>query len=141
MTHLDEAAPTVGPRHPHGQDGSATGSWVLQVLVVLALLGLLGWEAVAIGATVLSLDTASTEVARTARDAYRSSDGSLDGAADAAADAAVTHAATVTEVSSDGRELTVTLERRAPTVLVHRIGPVAHLADRSATARVALEPS
>lgn len=121
------------------ESGAASGGWLVQLLVVLAVLAVVGYEAVSIGLTSLSVDEGSRQVARAAAAAYRDTGGSLDAASNAAAEAAVIHDATVVTVDVDGEELTVTLERVAPTLLVHRIGPLADLAvrDASATAVVA----
>lgn len=123
-----------------GEGGSASGSWLVQALVVLAVLGLLGYEAASIGLTSLSVDDGSRQVARAARDAYRAAGGSIDAAADEAAEAARIHGAMVTDVAVDVDEevLTVTLERRAPTVVIHRVGPLADLGRREATGRANL---
>lgn len=123
-----------------GESGSALGSWVVQVLLVLAVLGFIGYELIAIGLTTFALDDASREVARAARDAYRSSDGSLDGAMAGAVEAADVHQADVTDVTIDGEDLEVTLTRRAPTFLLHRIGPTEDLTLRTATGRAPLTP-
>lgn len=127
--------------HTRGRDetGGATGSWITQVLVVLAVLGLLGYEVISVGLTSFAVDDASRQVARVARDAYRSSDGSLDQAAERAAEAADVHDADVTDVAIDGEDLTVTLTRRAPTVLLHRFGPTEDLTVRNATGRAPLD--
>lgn len=120
--------------------GAVLGSWLVQALIVLVVLGTVGYEVISIGLTAVAVDDGSRQVARVARDAYRASDQSLDLATEAAVEAAATHQAMVTDVSLDGEELTVTLERHAPTLLVHRIGPVADLATRSATGRAGLTP-
>ncbi len=119
------------------QDGAATGSWLVQLLAVLAVLAVVGFEVVSIGLASLSVDDGSRQVARAAAAAYRDG-GSLEAATAAAAEAAQVHDATVTDVAVDGEELTVTLERQAPTLLVKRIAPLADLATREATGRVDL---
>lgn len=121
-----------------GQQGAASGSWLVQMVVVLGVLGLIGYEAISVGLTSLSVDDASREVARAAAGTYRDAGASLDATATAAAEAARVHDATVTEVAVDGEELTVTLERQAPTLLLQRIGPLADLATREASSRVGL---
>jgi hypothetical protein len=140
---LEDEVVQAGVRRAHtrrrDEVGAATGSWITQVLVVLAVLGLLGYEVISVGLTTFAVDDASRQVARVARDAYRSSDGSLDQAAEQAAEAAEVHDADVTDVAIDGEDLTVTLTRRAPTVLLHRFGPTEDLTVRSATGRVPLD--
>jgi hypothetical protein len=130
--------PDAAPADRHGELGGALGSWLVQLLVVLAVLGLLGYEAVAVGVTAFRVDDASRQVAREARDAYRSSNGSLQTATTAAAEAAVVHDASLVDVAQDGEELVVTLQRQAPTLFVHRIGPLGEVTERSATARAGL---
>lgn len=122
------------------ESGSALGSWVVQVLLVLAVLAFVGYELIAIGLTSFALDDASREVARAARDAYRSSDGSLEGAMTGAVETADVHEADVTDVAIDGEDLEVTLTRRAPTFLLHRLGPTEDLTLRTATGRAPLTP-
>lgn len=118
--------------------GATSGSWLVHLLVVLGVLAVIGYEVVAIGLASLSVDEGSRQVARAASAAYRDTGGSLDATTTAAAEAARVHDATVTAVAVDGEELIVTLERRAPTLLVQRIGPLADLAVREATGRVDL---
>lgn len=120
------------------EDGAASSSWLLQLLLVLALLGVAGYETIAVGLTHLSVDDGSRQVARVARDAYRGAGGSLDAASDAAVEAARTHEANVLDVAIDGEDLTVTLRRHAPTLVLHRVGPLDDLVTREATARAPL---
>lgn len=127
-------------RHARGELGSIVASWLVQLLLVLVVLGTVGYEVISIGLTSVGVDDASRQVARAARDAYRSADRSLDEATTVAVEAATTHRATVADVSLHGEVLSVTLRREAPTLLVHRIGPIAHLATREATARASVVP-
>jgi hypothetical protein len=122
-----------------GARGGEAGGFAVQVLVVLLLFGIAGYEAIAVGLTAIGVDDASRQVARAARDAYRSSDGSLDRAADAAEAAAPTHRAEVTDVSIDGEDLTVTLSRRASTLLLHRLDATDDLTVRTATGHAPLD--
>lgn len=114
------------------------GGFLVQVVLVLAVLGLAGYEAISIGLTSIAVDDASRQVARAARDAYRSSDASLDRATEAAAEAAGVHQAKVTDVALEGEELTVTLTRHASTLLLHRFEATADLVTRTATGRAPL---
>lgn len=135
---LRSSGRAVGGRS--GEDGSALGSWLVQALLVLVVLAGVGYEAISIGLTAFSVDDASRQVARAARDAYRSSDGSLDRATAEATEAAQVHQADVTDVAIDGEELTVTLTRQAPTFLLHRFGATEDLTVRTATGLAPLEP-
>ncbi len=118
---------------------SQVGGALVQTVVVLLVLAVAGYELIAIGVTSFAVDDASRQVARAARDAYRSSDGSLDATAQAAVTAAETHRSQVTDVSIDGEVLTVTLNRRATTLLVHRFAATEQLGAREATGRAPLD--
>lgn len=120
------------------RDGQLGGA-LAQAVIVLAILGVLAFELVAVGVTAFAVDDASRQVARAARDAYRSSDGSLATAEQTADEAADVHRAEVTRVAIDGEDLTVTLTRRASTVLLHRLDATADLGVREATGRAPLE--
>ncbi len=140
------AETTVGPGRTtalgmriHGGERGEISSWLLQLLAVLGVVGLIVYELVALGITAVRVDEAAREVARTARDEYRASS-SLDRTEDVAEEAARTHGATVTAVEIDQDALSVTLEKRAGTVLAHRIGPLAERVTPSATRRAGLRP-
>src|SRR5690606_20603380 len=120
-----DVEPATVVRPEAGQDGGVLGSWLVQMLLVLAVLALVGYEAVSMGLTSFGVDDASRQVARAARDAYRSSDGSLGTAEQTAVEAAEVHDAEVVDVSIEGEDLTVTLSRRAPTLLLHRFAATA----------------
>jgi hypothetical protein len=122
-----------------GDGGSALGSWLVQAAIVLAIVLVVGYEAIAIGVTAVAVDDAAGEVARTARDAYRSADAPLESAERAAEAAADVHRAEVQDVAVDGEELTVTLSRRASTLLLHRFDATDDLTVRTASGRAALD--
>lgn len=106
-----------------GEQGAASNSLV-QLLVMLAVVGLVAYEAVALGVGYVSVDNAAREVAREARDEYRAEQ-SLDQVRATAEDAARDHSATVVTLETHDDELSVTLEKGANTLVVHRIGPLA----------------
>ncbi len=117
------------------ENGEVPGSWLLQILVVLALFALTAHEAVAVAVSAANLDDAGREVARTARDAYRST-GSVVETTAAAEDVAVTHEAVVDVVRIDDDVLVVELWRTAPTLVLHRMGPARELATVRTTTRI-----
>jgi hypothetical protein len=130
----------LGQRVRRGADderGDIITSWLLQLLVFLAVVAFVVYEVIAVVATTISLDDAAREVARAARDEYRA-DRSLDRATDAAEQVAELRDAQVVAVEEEGGELVVTVTRVAPTLVVHRIGPLAELAQVNATSRVGL---
>jgi hypothetical protein len=122
-----------------GEGGSVLGSWLVQAAIVLAVVFVVGYEAIAIGVTAVAVDDAAGEVARAARDAYRSSDAPLESAERAAEEAADVHRAEVQDVTVEGEELTVTLSRRATTLLLHRFEATDDLTVRTASGRAALD--
>jgi hypothetical protein len=122
-----------------GELGGVLGSWLVQAALVLAVVFVVGYELIAIGVTAVAVDDAAGEVARAARDAYRSSDAPLESAGRAAEEAAVVHRAEVEDVSVEGEELTVTLSRRATTLLLHRFDATDDLTVREASSAAALD--
>lgn len=125
-------------RSPAAERGDIS-NWLTQLLVVLAVVGLVIYEVVAVGVTTVSVDDAAREVARAARDTYRSEE-SLEGATETAEAVAGLRDATVTSVEVEGEELSVTLEKQAGTLVMHRIGPLEGVTTRSSTTQVNLRP-
>lgn len=125
----------------HGADRSGQrgeiSSWLVQMLVVLAIVGLVVYEAVALGFTAVQVDELAREVARVARDEYRSEE-SLARARTVAEETAGDEEATVTSFDADEDSLSVTIEKQANTLVVHRIGPLADRLTPSATRRADL---
>lgn len=125
-------------RYGSDQTGEVS-SWLLQLVVVLAIVGLIVYELVALGMTTVRVDEVAREVARTARDEYRAAS-SLDRAEAVAQEAAELHGATLIAVETDQDAISVTLEKQASTLLVHRIGPLAERVTPSATRSARLRP-
>jgi hypothetical protein len=120
-------------------EGGEISNWLIQLMVVMGVVGLVLYEIVALGVTTVQVDEVAREVARAARDEYLAAS-SLDRAEAVAGEAAEMHGATLIAVEIDQDELSVTLEKRANTVLVHRIGPLADRVTPSATRRAGLRP-
>ena len=131
--------------HTWTVSGRATGergeisSWLLQLLIVLAIVGLIVYEAVALAITAVRVDDLAREVARSARDEYRAEQ-SLASARAVAEEAAGEEEATVVTLETDEDALIVTLEKDANTLVVHRIGPLADRLTPTATRRADLRP-
>ena len=117
------------------EDGGIITSWLLQVVVVLALFGVIAHDAIAILVTASSLDGAGLEVARAARDEYRSS-GSIEDSTTAAELTAAVLDAEVDDLDVDGDGVVVELRRWAPTLVAHRIWPTRELVDVHTTTRL-----
>lgn len=115
----DQRTPFVHP----GERGDIISRWLLQMLATMAVFALVAYEIIAVGVAAVQVDDIAREVARATRDAYRVEQ-SLD-QAEATADAAARDRdATLVAVEQDGDRLSVTVERRAATLLVHRLGPL-----------------
>lgn len=119
--------------------GGMITSWLLQLLVLLALVGLVVYEILAVVVTSARIDETAREVARAARDEYRAA-GSLDRASAVATLVAATYDAEVVDVSEDGDGLVIELSKQAPTLLVHRIGAFGDLTTARASSRVVRGP-
>lgn len=121
------------------EDGGIVTGWLLQLVLILAVVSLVVYEIVAIAVVHVSLDDTSREIARVTRDAYR--DGrSLVAAQDAAEDALEEERAEVMAVDEVDGELVITMSERARTLLLHRVPPLRDLATATTTRRVEWRP-
>lgn len=118
----------VDPRDEHGE----ISSWFTQLLVVLVVVGLVIYEAVALAFAAVQVDDVAREVARVARDEYRAEQ-SLNRARTLAEEAAGDQEASVVDLDTDGTVLRVTVARSARTLVVHRIDPLAERLTPTAT--------
>lgn len=106
------------------QGGIVTG-WLIQLLVIMALIAVVGHEVISIGVTAVNLEDDARDVAVAARDAYGRGD--LPGAEEAAAAAATGLDAELVSVEVDGDTVVVTVTKQADTFLVHRFGALEDL--------------
>lgn len=121
------------------ESGGIITGWLFQIVLVVAVLALIAYEALSIGIAAIALDDNAREVARAARDAYRV-EGTLAHAEERAREAALPLGVEVVAVEEGDDELVVTLSRDAPTLLVHRIGPLEDLATATKTTTIVLQP-
>lgn len=126
-------------QHRPGEQGDIITGWLFRLLAFMAVLVVVGYEVISIGLNVVTLDDNAREVARAARDAYRV-EGSLDDAEDAAQEVADLHGVEVVGLVEDGDDLIVSLEKQAPTLLVHRVGPLEDLATATTDSRIVVRP-
>jgi hypothetical protein len=126
-------------QHRPGEQGDIITGWLFRLLAFMAVLVVVGYEVISIGLNVVTLDDNAREVARAARDAYRV-EGSLDDAEDAAQEVADLHGVEVVSLVEDGDDLIVSLEKQAPTLLVHRVGPLEDLATATTDSRIVVRP-
>ena len=120
--------PGVDPRDERGE----ISSWFTQLLVVLAVVGLVIYEAVALAFAAVQVDDVAREVARVARDEYRAEQ-SLSRARTLAEETAGEQEASVVDLDADDTVLRVTVARSARTLVVHRIDPLAERLTPTAT--------
>ncbi len=129
---------TLGHRNEgagvRGERGDIITGWLAQLLVVMAVVGLFGYELLAVAITTLTLDGDAEQVADVAADTYDSTS-SESSALEAAQAEAESRGAEVVDlvVQEDAVEVTVTKE--TPTLIVHRIPGLEGLADVAATRR------
>lgn len=110
---------------------------MVQLLVVIAILGVIIFDAVALAVTATRADAAAREVAATARSEY-GADQSLASVQASAEDEAAEHDAEVVDLAVEGDELTVTVTMSPNTLVTHRIGPLAERLTPTATSTVGL---
>ena len=131
--HGTLAARWEGPRVRDERGDIITG-WLGQLLLVMAVVGLFGYELLSIAITTLTLDGDAEQVADAAADAYER-DQSEQQALEAAEAEAERRGAEVTELVVEGDSVEITVTKDTPTLLVHRIPGLEGTADVAATRR------
>lgn len=118
----------AAPRSTRSDRGDVILGWLTKLVLFLAVVGLLGFDAVSLGTSRLQAEDHAHTAARAAVESYRTGK-NLQAAYDAA----------LAEVAADGDTLdapaftaapdgsiTLRLRRTAPTLLVKRVGPLRH---------------
>jgi hypothetical protein len=116
------------------EDGGIITGWLLQLVLILAVVSLLVHEVVAIGVATVTLDDTARSATSVAVSSYRA-DRSLTSAQRAAEATAAEGSAEVVTVEEVDGELVVALSKRARTLLLHRVAPLQDLATATATRR------
>jgi hypothetical protein len=106
--------------HMTDQTGGIITGWLLQLVVVMSVLGLIGYEAITVAITSINLDDDARAVAIQARDAYRA-DNDLRAAEAAAETAAERVEVELVSVDADDDNVYATVAGTADTLLLHRI--------------------
>lgn len=119
--------------------GDIITSWLAQLLVVMAVVGLVGYEVLSIAITTLTLDGDAEQVADAAADAYER-DESRDVALEAAEAEAERRGAVVVDLVVEEERVSVTVSKETPTLVVHRIPGLEGTADVAATRRSRWDP-
>jgi len=115
--------------------GEVITSWLLRLVMIMAVLGLVVHEIVAVVVNRVVLDDSVRVVALSSADTYRETR-SLDRAIRSAQESAREEETRLVDLNEADGEVIVTLERAARTVLVHRLGPLRDLAVSTGTGRV-----
>lgn len=116
------------------ETGGIISNWLAQLLVIMAIVGLIGYEAVAVAVAAVSLEDEARQVAKVAADAYGSQQRIED--ASAAADTAAEQLdVALLDVSPDGDHIRVTVRGQAGTLFLHRIGAFEDWTRPTATGR------
>ena len=119
--------------------GDIVLGWLTKLVATMAVLGVVGFDLVSLGAARFQSEDHAQVAARAAGEAYRSAQ-NVQAAYDAAALAVAEHGDTVDpasfSVGPDGR-VTLTLHRTAPTVLVEKVAAVRHWAEVESTVSAA----
>lgn len=120
------------------EDGGIVTGWLLQLVVIMAILGLVGHEVISIAVTSINLEDDARDVALAARGAYGRGD--LTAAEEAARTAAEELDVQLIGVEADDTSIFATVTKQADTFLVHRIGPLEDLTTPTARGSVRWRP-
>lgn len=129
----DTVRPSEGSR-VRDERGDIISGWLVQLLLIMAVVGLFGYELLSIAITTLTLDGDAEQVADAASDAYDRAQ-SLEDSEEAAAEEAERRGAEVVDVILDGDWIEVTVTKETPTLVVHRIPGLEGTRDVAATRR------
>lgn len=106
--------------------GDIVLGWLTKLVAALAVLGVVGFDLIALGSARFQAEDHAQSAVRAANESYRSSK-DLQAAYDAALAEVVEHGDTIDAqsftVGPDGR-ITLTLRRTAPTVLIEKVAPL-----------------
>ncbi len=118
-----------------GDRGDIVLGWLTKLVVTLAVLGVIGFDLISLGAARFQAEDHAQAAARAANASYRSTP-DLQKAYDAALAEVAQHGDTIDPqtftVGPDGT-VTLTLRRTAPTMLVEKIGPARQWAEVDVT--------
>lgn len=114
--------------------GDIISSWLVQLLVLMAVIGLVGYEFLSVAITSLTLDGDAEQVADVASDEYESSE-DLDRALEEATAEAERRGTAVSDLHLEDDWISVTVVKDAPTLVVHRIPGLEGVGDVAATRR------
>jgi hypothetical protein len=118
-----------------GDRGDIVLGWLTKLVVVLAVLGVLGFDAISLGRARFQAEDHAQQAARAATETYRTGK-DLQAAYEAALGEVLQHGDTIDPqtftVAPDGR-ITLTLRMTAPTMVIEKIPPARKWADVDVT--------
>jgi hypothetical protein len=118
-----------------GDRGDIVLGWLTKLVVTLALLGVVGFDLVSLGASRFQAEDHAQSAVRAANETYRGAK-DLQAAYEAAVAEVAEHGDTIDPqtftVASDGT-ITLTLHRTAPTRVVEKVAPLRHWAEVDVT--------
>ncbi len=123
-------------RRPHGDRGDIILGWLTKLTLVLAVLGVLGYDGVSLGVAQFAVADDASTAARAAANAYRGApdaQAAYDAAYAEVAESGETIDAATFRVAADGN-VTLTVHRPVATLLVHRVPPLRSWTTASSTA-------
>ncbi|HEX9887983.1 MAG TPA: hypothetical protein VGA69_00775 [Nitriliruptorales bacterium] len=119
--------------------GIITG-WLMQMIVFIAILGLILYEVGSVGITAVSMDDTARDVASAAALNYRETK-DLAEATEAGTVRAQSLEVEITEdLVVDEGDIVVTISKQAPTLIIHKIGFLEDLTRPSVTGRAPWVP-
>lgn len=119
--------------------GDIISSWLLQLVVFMAVVGFVGFEFLSMATTALTLDGQADQIANVAADAYADRQ-DLDDTMEAAQVAADERDVELIDITVDDDVVFVTIRGTADTLVSHRIGPLERFTHPSVTRREKWRP-
>ncbi len=116
------------------QHGGIVGSWLIQLVILMAVLAFVGYEGISVAVTAVRLDQTARDVAEAGADGYRTDEDLEDAENSAAAEAERQLAELVSIEESDG-QIIIHVSKQAPTLVVHNIGALEGLTEPTARGR------
>lgn len=118
------------------ETGGIITGWLGQLVVLMAVLGVLGHEAITVAVTAINLEDDARDVAQSAARAYGAQP-KLQTAQDAAAQQAERLGVELVgvEVNKEDGTVVATVTRTADTLFIHELGPLEDLATRTTSGR------
>lgn len=124
----------------HDEDGGIISGWLVQLVVIVAVVAFIGFEGISIAVAHLSLDEDARQVAVAARSAYGGARDMEDAveAGRTAAEGLGIEVLGVIEVE-EPPEVVFDLQKQASTLVIHRVGFLEGMTEARTSRRVQLQ--